>query len=124
MKRTTRVLLFLAAVTALPALFPGRAAAGDLEDARARGEKLFADASLGTSGMSCNSCHTKMGRGDKALTGRTPFPKVFSMTKRLMTLEEVVQGCLIGALKGSPLAWDDPRLTDLTLYVDALYQKK
>jgi cytochrome c len=99
------------------------AAAGELEDAVARGGKLFADTSLGTNGMSCNSCHTNMGKGDSPLAGRTPFPKVFAMAKKVQTLDQTVQDCIMGALKGKPLSWDDAKLTDLVAFVNTLYQK-
>jgi cytochrome c len=119
-----RTTLLLALLLALPLLFAHAAVAGEIEDAVARGSKLFADTSLGTNGMSCNSCHTNMGKGDSPLAGRTPFPKVFSMAKKVLTLDQTVQNCLMGALKGKALAWDDPKLTDLVTYVDSLYHKK
>lgn len=124
MRLSTRVLLFMTMFMVLPMLFPHHAAAGELEDAVARGGKLFADARLGTNGMSCNSCHTNMGRGNSPLAGRPPFPKVYSMSKQVRTLDQAVQGCIAGALKGKPLAWDDERLTDLVTYVNSLYQTK
>lgn len=123
MRQLACATLFLASIM-MPLLLPHRAAAGEIEDAVARGEKLFADPTLGTNGMSCNSCHTKMGTGDSPLTGRPAFPKVFAMAKKMRTLDQTVQGCIAGALKGKPLAWDDARLTDLVTYVNSLYQKK
>jgi len=124
MSKSARVTLSLMAFMVLPMLVPHLSVAGEFEDAVARGGKLFADASLGTNGKSCNSCHTTMGMGDSALTGRSPFPKVFSMAKKMQTLDQTVQGCIVGALKGKPLAWDDAKLTDLVTYVSSLYQKK
>ncbi len=123
MSRSARVTI-LSAGLLLPLLFAHRSVAGQFEDAVARGEKLFADASLGTNGKSCNSCHTDSGKGDSALTGRSPFPKVFSMAKQMRTLDQTIQGCIMGALKGQPLPWDDARLTDLATYVNSLYLKK
>lgn len=124
MNKSERSTLFLTVLTMLPLLFAHPAVAGDLEDAAARGQQLFADASLGTNGKSCNSCHTDLGKGDIPFTGRAPFPKVFSMAKKMRTLDQTVQGCIMGAMKGSPLAWDDAKLTDLVTYVNSLYQKK
>ncbi|MHB8837017.1 MAG: c-type cytochrome [Candidatus Methylomirabilia bacterium] len=124
MNKSARATLFLIAITVLPLLFPRPAASGESEDAVASGKKLFADASLGTNGRSCNSCHTGLGKGDIPFTGRVPFPKVFSMAKKMRTLDQTVQGCIIGAMKGSPLAWDDAKLTDLVTYVNTLYQKQ
>ena len=124
MSTSARTTLFLTALMMLPLLFPHTTAAGELEDAVARGHKLFADASLGTTGMSCNSCHTNMGKGDIPFTGRAPVPKVFSMAKQMRTLDQTVQGCIMGAMKGKPLAWEDARLTDLVTYVNSLYHKQ
>ena len=118
------MLLFLAVVLMLPLLLPHPGAAGELEDAIASGQKLFTDASLGTNGKSCNSCHTGMGKGEIPFTGLVPFPKVFSMAKKMRTLDQTVQGCIVGAIKGDPLPWDDARLTDLVTYIDSLYQQK
>ena len=102
-----------------------------LQESIAKGEKLFNDQSLGTSGKTCNSCHIEMGKskkegmmGAKGFSGREPFPKVFPMAARVMTLEQGVQFCIVTPLKGKPLAWDDQRLTDLTAYVNSIYVGK
>lgn len=124
MKKSTVFTLFLAALMMLPLFFAQLTVAGEIDDAVTRGEKLFADPSLGSNGMSCNSCHSNLGKGDSPLTGRTPFPKVFAMAKKMRTLDQTVQACIVGALKGKPLAWDDARLTDLVTYVNTLYQQK
>jgi len=90
------------------------------------GKKLFNDKSLGTSGMTCNSCHmeggTKEGKmGDMVVPAwdnlAAKYPKYFMMAKRVMTLDQVVQFCVVNPLKGKALAWDDQKLTDLTAYV-------
>jgi cytochrome c len=122
--KSAHAIFFLIAIMMLPLLYANHTVAGELEDAIAGGQKLFADASLGTNGKSCNSCHTNMGKGEIPFTGRAPFPKVFSMAKKMRTLDQVVQGCIMGAMKGNPLAWDDARLTDLVTYVNSLYAKQ
>ena len=90
------------------------------------GKKLFNDKSLGTSGMTCNSCHmeggTKEGKmGDMVVPAwdnlASKYPKYFMMAKRVMTLDQVVHFCVVNPLKGKALAWDDQKLTDLTAYV-------
>lgn len=102
-----------------------------LKDSISSGEKLYIDPTLGTSGKTCNTCHMEMGKskkegmmGAKGFIGRKPFPKYFPMAKRVMTLEQVVQFCIVNPLKGSPLAWDDQKLTDLTSYVNSVYTGK
>lgn len=124
MKTPARSLLLLTALTILPLLFPPPAAAGGVEDAAGSGQKLFVDASLGTNGRTCNSCHTGMGKGDLPFAGRGPFPKVFGRPGQVRTLDQAVQICITGAMKGNPLAWDDSRLTDLVTYVNSLYLKQ
>lgn len=123
MRKSAQAMLFLTATMIIPLLSPHPAAAGEFEDAVASGQKLFADAGLGTNGKSCDSCHTNLGKGDIPFAGRAPFPKVFSMAKRVRTLDQTVQGCLMGAIKGNPLAWDDAKLTDLVAYINSLYLK-
>jgi len=102
-----------------------------LKDSIANGARLYVDASLGTSGKTCNTCHMEMGRskkkgmmGARGFVGRDPFPKFFPMAGRVMTLEQVVQFCIVTPLKGKPLVWDDQRLTDLTAYVNSIYTGK
>lgn len=89
------------------------------------GKKLFNDTTLGTSGMTCNSCHmeggTKAGKmGDMSIPPfdniAPKYPKYFMMAKKVTTLDQVVNFCIVNPLKGEALAWDDPKLTDLTAY--------
>jgi len=39
------------------------------------------------------------------------------MAKRVMTLDQVVNWCIVTPMKGKALKWDDQKLTDLTAYV-------
>ena len=98
----------------------------ELKAAYKRGMELFKDASLGTTGMSCNSCHMEGGMkpgkmGDMEIKPFNKvgahYPKYFMMGKKVMTLDQVVNFCITTPMKGEALKWDDPRLTDLTTYV-------
>jgi cytochrome c len=89
------------------------------------GLALFNDKKLGTSGKTCNDCHMEGGTqdakmGDMALKAfdnlAAHYPKYFMMGERVMTLDQVVNFCVTGPLKGEALAWDDQRLTDLVAY--------
>jgi thiosulfate dehydrogenase len=100
--------------------------AAELAKSIENGKKLFSDTSLGTSGMTCNSCHmeggTKEGKmGDMTIPAwdnlAAKYPKYFGMAKKVMTLDQVNNWCIMNPLKGKPLAWDDQKLTDLTAYV-------
>jgi cytochrome c len=97
------------------------------------GKKLFSDASLGTNGMSCNSCHieggtkdTKMGEMDIEAFDNlgAEYPQYFGLAKRVMTLDQANNWCIVYPMKGKALAWDDPKLTDLTAYVASVKAKK
>lgn len=97
----------------------------ELAKSVANGKKLFNDKTLGTTDLTCNSCHmeggTKEGKMEEtvipAWDNLAPkYPKYFAMGKRVMTLDQVVQFCIVNPLKGKALAWDDQKLTDLTAY--------
>lgn len=71
----------------------------------ARGKALFADPSLGTSGKSCNTCHTEMGRGEKSLVGKKPF-------------DHTIRDCIQGPLQGDP--GQEQAVADLIAYIESL----
>ncbi len=90
-----------------------------------RGKALFTDPSLGTTGKSCNDCHidggmkdSKMGKMDmKAFRNeRLVYPKYVMSMNRVVTLDQVVNWCIVGPMKGTALPWDDQKLTDLVAY--------
>lgn len=90
-----------------------------------KGQELFNDPSLGTSGMSCNSCHKAGGTEDNKMGDMNvpawdnlsaKYPKYFGMAKRVLTLDQVVNICVTQAMKGEALVWDSKKLTDLTAY--------
>lgn len=104
--------LFVGVATCAVALADQRA------DAAGRGAKLFADTSLGANGKSCSSCH-----GDGSVwAGKARFPKV--AVGGMHTLDQTIQTCIANALGARPLAWDDPRITALAVFVDAAYAPK
>ncbi|MFB0518369.1 MAG: hypothetical protein ACETWC_03700 [Acidobacteriota bacterium] len=97
-----------------------------------RGKALFMDATLGTSGMSCNSCHPEGGTKEGKMGEMTikPFdnlaakyPKYIPSAKRVMTLDQINNWCIVKAMKGEALAWDSQKLTDLTAYVASVKAK-
>ena len=108
--------------------------AAELAKSIENGKKLFSDTSLGTSGMTCNSCHLEGGTtegmkmGDMALPAfnslGAKYPKYIETVKRVITLDQAVNFCIVKPLKGKALAWDDQKLTDLTAYVASVKPKK
>jgi thiosulfate dehydrogenase len=104
-----------------------------LQQSIENGKKLFMDASLGTSGTSCNSCHIEGGMkenkmGDMTVKAfdnlNTQYPKYLPMAKKVMTLDQVVNLCITNALKGEALSWDDQRLADLVAYITSVKAEK
>lgn len=92
-----------------------------------RGKALFYDSSLGTSGLSCNSCHVEGGTKDnpQKMMGMimdafdnlgARYPQYVPMVKKIITLSGMVNFCIVNPLKGEALAWDDQKLIDLTAY--------
>ncbi len=75
-----------------------------------KGKALFNDPKLGTSGKSCNDCHTN-GKGlDKAGTKSN--------------LEEIINGCITQLLKGKALDPKSAEMQSMVLYVKSFSQNK
>jgi cytochrome c len=107
--------------------------AAELAKSVENGKKLFSDKELGTSGLTCNSCHmeggTKEGKMEDmvipAWDNLAPkYPKYFKMAERVYTLDQVVNFCIVNPLAGKALAWDDQKLTDLTAYCASVKMMK
>jgi len=99
--------------------------ADELAASVARGKTLFDDPRLGTSGMTCGSCHMAGGTVDGGMGEMkirafddlsSQFPKYWTMSGRVMTLDQAVNFCVVNPLKGTALAWDSQELTDLVAY--------
>ena len=90
------------------------------------GKALFSDPQLGTTAQSCNDCHV-MGGAKESKMGKMSikafdnlagtYPKYFPMMNKVMTLDQMVNWCIVTPMKGPALAWDDQRLADLVAYV-------
>lgn len=98
-----------------------------------RGEKLFASASLGTSGLNCQACHPdgktaggKIGMGNHeipipSLAGAAKrYPKFKAANDRVITLTEMQNNCIVMFLKGQPLASGSQNAADLTHYISRI----
>lgn len=79
-----------------------------------KGEKLWGDASLGTSGLSCSSCHPD-GAGLKA----DPWPKFIKGAGDTYTVDQMINFCMINPMKAEPLEWNSKKMTALAAYVAA-----
>jgi thiosulfate dehydrogenase len=105
----------------------------ELKQAITRGSSLFVDESLGTNGMSCNSCHadggTKPGKmGDMEIPPfknvGDKYPGYFKMAGKVMTLDQVINFCVTTPMEGKALAWDDQRMADLAAYITWVHAMK
>ncbi len=98
---------------------------GDKQALLNYGEKLWNDASIGTSGLSCNSCH--MANQSYSKTFKQPYPHQVAMAKNTSGLtsidaEQMVQFCMQQPMKAKILPWDSKELAALTLYVKDVAQ--
>jgi len=83
------------------------------------GKQLWSDTKLSTNGMSCNTCH--QGNAAFGPTFAKPYPHQVAMAEqqsklKRITLEQMVQFCMIVPMAARPLAWDSKALAALTAY--------
>lgn len=79
-----------------------------------KGGKLWNDKQLGTSGAACATCHAD-GKGLK----KAPFPKYIKMADDILTLDQMINFCLLNPMKGKPLTWNSVEMTALAAYAQA-----
>lgn len=87
-----------------------------LQAASMMGEKLWADASLGSNGKSCSSqgCHAKY--QNLHFEQNQNFPHVIGSLKRVMTLTQIINRCVTGAMGGKALDADSDEMTALASF--------
>ncbi len=95
------LLFILAGITA--------AYAAKHEPSAEKGKALFNDPKLGASGKTCNDCH-KNGKGLEKAGARKD-------------LEQMVNRCIAGPLKGKELKKDSMEMRSLALYLKSLKKK-
>jgi cytochrome c len=91
----------------------------------ARGLELFKDTKLGTTGMSCESCHPDGGAEGMEMEGMATTKPLTGVKSRYpdkggVTLAQMVNACLTGPLGGTALAEDSPEMQDLLAYLESL----
>ncbi len=100
------------------------------QNALARGQALFNDSRLGTSGLNCAACHPnggtaggKVGIGEhevaipSLLDVAQRYPSYKPLNGRVITQTEMQNNCVAMFLKGKPLATGTREAADLTYYV-------
>ena len=110
------------------------AAPGPLQQSIQHGKDLFTTAHFGGNGRTCNTCHKGEGRSEGMLPNgkKIPslrnaaaiFPRYNKNAGMVLTLQQQVHRCVMGALKGTPPAYDSPEMTDLVSYLTSLSQGK
>jgi cytochrome c len=77
-----------------------------------RGERLWVETTLGKSGKSCASCHP-----NGANLNSKPYPKYIKMADDVLTLDQMINFCMINPMKGKALSWNSQKMTALAAYV-------
>ena len=107
-KRMLMTALFVIVLSA------GTAYSGDVK----KGKALFNDSSLGTSGKSCNSCHS----GGKDIDGSKETFSILGSQQE--SIEDAVNFCIEMALSGKSLKKDSMQMEDMVSYLKTLKVKK
>ncbi len=120
----------LAAAAALLLAAPsGGAAENPLEAAVASGAHLFATATFGGNGRTCESCHQGGGKepgqlGDRKLpsliNAAAIYPRFSRGAGKVVTLEGQVQSCIKGGLAGTPPEPGSSDLVAITAYLGSI----
>ena len=86
----------------------------------ARGEKIFRSDKLSTNGRACSSCHSDASTFGPNFNKPYPHPAMNSQArfgKAQLHLDEVIQVCLQGPLRATPLEWGSQEQADLVAYL-------
>lgn len=75
-------------------------------------ERLWKDASLGKAGVSCSTCHP-----DGAGLKKEQYPRYINMPDDILTLDQMINFCMMNPMKGKPLSWNNVKMTALAAYV-------
>jgi cytochrome c len=76
-----------------------------------RGEMLWKDRQLGTNGQNCNMCHPS-----GAATHPETFPKYKQQFRRVVTVQEFINWCIVAAMRGDSLEIGSAELTALEAF--------
>jgi thiosulfate dehydrogenase len=110
------------------------AAEPQLEKAIQDGKALFLHETFGGNGMTCEACHVNGGVGSGRTAKRSTIPSLSNAAtiyprfdikqNKVITLEDKIQNCVAGALRGKPPAYGSEQMTQLLVYVTSLAQGK
>ncbi len=119
---------------AIVVLFASMLCAGEpqLDKAIQRGKYLFMHDTFGGNGRTCETCHT----GGGTVPGKMPngkaipslsnaaaiYPRFNPRFKKVVTLEDQIRNCIVGAFHGKPPAYGNPEMNALISYITSLSQ--
>lgn len=113
----------------LVAAQPASAAETPLDTVVAKGGRLFATATFGGNGRTCESCHQDGGKAPGQLEDRklpsllnaaAIYPRFSRGSGQVITLEGQVQSCIKGGLAGTPPELGSPDLVAITAYLGSI----
>ena len=81
------------------------------------GKKMWSDESLGTSGLACLSCHADYEMLN--LDRNQNFPHFVKMTNDVVTLDQMINYCMINPMKGKQFEKNSKELTAMAAYFRA-----
>jgi cytochrome c len=90
------------------------------------GERLWNDRSLGTSGLSCQTCHLNHANFNPSFAKAYPHPVTMAQQRagvQQVDLDEMVQFCMVVPMASQPLAWESKELAALTAYSRQVQQE-
>lgn len=80
----------------------------------AMGKKLWNDESIGNSGQSCMGCHDDYENFDSDTVG--PFPHYVGMPKDIVTLDQMINFCMINPMDGKMLGRNSIEMTAMSAF--------
>jgi hypothetical protein len=81
------------------------------------GRKMWSDESLGTAGVSCKSCHADYELLN--LDRNQNFPHFVEMTGDVVTLDQMINYCMVNPMKGKQFEKNSKELTAMAAYFRA-----
>lgn len=96
-----------------------RLASGNRQALIREGERLWKSTKLSTNGVACQTCH--QGSAAFKSTFAKPYPHAVAMVSEKVgveqvSLDEMIQVCMIVPMASRPLPWDSKELAALTAY--------
>jgi len=127
-------LALVAGLLGMLGIVPVTVMANPLDQAIQDGKQLFTTATFNGNGRNCISCHKSAGTTEgmlpngKAIPSLTNAAAVFPRYNKrrgvVLTLHDQVHNCVVGALQGTPPAYDSKEMVALISYLTSLSQGK